>query len=109
MDNICCFSHDIPKATFSRKPSKLIECITWLEQNQKVRVTCDFHLMVKKAKVWSIKPEKQLVYKVYGLDESHKEKASDQNAGSLLKALQTMRQIASVLRVACDHVSHDIV
>ena len=86
MDDICMFSHDIPKATFTRKPSKLSDIVTWLEQNQKVRMTCDMHVMVKKGKVWSIKSEKQFVYKLLGLDESHKEKPSDQNAGSLLKA-----------------------
>ena len=85
MDDLCHFTHDIPKAHFPKKGSKVIDFVSWLEQNQKVRMTCDLHMMVKKGKVWSIKPDKQFVYKVLNLDESHKEKPSDQNAGSLLK------------------------
>ena len=74
MDDVCVMTHDIPKATFPRKASKLTDMVTWLEQNQKVRMTCDMHNLAKKGKVWSIKPEKKIIFKVLGLDESHKEK-----------------------------------
>jgi hypothetical protein len=105
MDNVCIFAHDIPKATFPRKPSKLSEFVTWLEQNQKVRMTCDMHAMVKKGKVWSIKPDKKLTYKVLGLDESHKEKPSDQNAGSLLKVSDIMKDKRLIIRPRMRYVT----
>ena len=81
------FLHDLKGKSFTKKPVSLQSFLTFLESNQKVRVQMAMHKLEKDkvSKKYQVSPLKDISFKILPIDNTHREKPTDQNAASYLK------------------------